>query len=136
MMAPTGKGYKMSMQIWQEGVVLVELPGEPETSGELESVIGFVRERGNYDVVLDFEKVTIATSTSLASLLRLRDLVNACGRHLVLCGVDSATKGVFSVTALDGVFEIVKNRIDAFTTVHAMPEAETACGTSDPPCEG
>jgi anti-anti-sigma factor len=126
----------MSMQIWPEGVVLVELPGEPGMSEELDSVAGFVKERGDCDVVLDFGKATIVTSTSLASLLRLRDLVGTGGRRLLLCNVDDATKGVFSVTALDDVFEIVKSRIDAFATVHAAPDSETTCETSGPPCAG
>ena len=126
----------MSMQIWPEGVVLVELPGEPEMSEELENVIGLVRERDDCDVVLDFGQVTIVTSISLAALLRLRDLLKQCGRRLLLCSVDSATKGVFSVTALDSVFEIVGNRIDAFATVHGVPDGEPTCEASGPSCAG
>jgi hypothetical protein len=69
----------MSKEIWQEGVVLVELPSEPETSDELNSVIRYVQDRGDCDVVIDFSNVTILTSMSLAPLLRLR----ACVRSLV-----------------------------------------------------
>jgi len=111
----------MSMQIWAEGVVLVELPSEPETSEELNNVFGYAQDRGDCDMVLDFSNVTILTSRSLALLLRLRDLLPCHGRRLLLCGIDHATRGVFSVTALDSVFEIVDDRIDALTTVLTPP---------------
>ena len=112
----------MSTQIWQEGVVLVEVPGEPETSEELDSVTRLVQDSGDCDVVVDLGAARILTSMSLAALLRLRDLQNSRGRRLVLCGVDSATKGILSITSLDTVFEIVRDRVDAFATVQASPD--------------
>ena len=112
----------MSTQIWQEGVVLVEVAGEPGTSEELESAIRHVQEGGDCDVVVDLGAARILTSMSLAALLRLRDVQNSRGRRLVLCGVDSATKGILSITSLDTVFEIVRDRVDAFATVQASPD--------------
>ena len=120
----------MSTQIWREGVVLVELPGEPETSEELESVTRLVQDGDDCDVVVDFGAVTILTSMSLAALLRLRDLQNSRGRRLLLCGVDSATRGIFSITSLDTVFEIVRDRIEAFATAQA---GSAACATEERP---
>ncbi|MHC4517624.1 MAG: STAS domain-containing protein [Planctomycetota bacterium] len=122
----------MSMQVWPEGVVLVELTGESETGEELENVICYVQDRGNCDVVVDFSNVTILTSRSLAPLLRLRDLLGRCGKRLLLCCVDRAATGIFSVTALDGVFEIVNDRIHALTTVQALPDSLTAIRNDSP----
>ena len=113
----------MSMQSWSDDVVLVELPGEPQTGAELETVIHHVRDRGDCSVVVDFSNVTILTSMSLASLLRLKKLLDGCRRRLALCCVSSATKGVISITGLDTMFEMVDDRFDALATVQALPDS-------------
>jgi anti-anti-sigma factor len=116
----------MSMQKWPEDVVLVDLRAEPQTSEQLEDVVRQARDRGDCGVVMDLSNVTILTSTSLASLLRLRRLLHDCGQRLVLCSVGCGTKGIISVTGLDGVFEIMDDRSDALATVQAPPNGQTA----------
>jgi anti-anti-sigma factor len=122
----------MSMQSWPENVVLVELRAEPQTSEQLEDVVRQARDRGNCGVVMDLSNVTILTSTSLALLLRLRKLLHDCGQRLVLCSVGCGTKGIISVTGLDGVFEIVDDRFDALATVQALPNSPTAIRIDSP----
>ncbi len=112
----------MSLQRWSENVVLVELAAEPKTAEEIEEVISYVREYDDCGVVMDFQHVTILTSTALASLLRLKKLLESCERRLLLCSVSQATRGIISVTGLDDFFDIAKDRFDALATVQAMPE--------------
>jgi anti-anti-sigma factor len=116
----------MSLQEWSESIVLVELPGEPQTREELDHGIRHVRDRGNCDVVIDFSNVTIMTSASLAVLLRLKKLLEDCGQRLSLCCVGPATRGIFSVTGLDGFFEIFDDRFDALAKVQSLPHGEAA----------
>lgn len=113
----------MGIQDWSENVISVDLRAEPETRNQIEEVIHQVRDKGDCGVVMDFTKVTILTSTSLAALLRLRKLLTDCGQRLVLCSVGSATKGVISVTGLDGVFEIVDDKFAALAQVEVMPNS-------------
>jgi len=122
----------MGIQDWSENVISVDLRPEPQTRDQIEEVIHQVRDKGNCGVVMDFTGVTILTSTSLAALLRLRKLLTDCGQRLVLCSVGSATKGVISVTGLDGVFEIVDDRFDALAKVEAMPDNSVASSTKAP----
>lgn len=103
----------MGIQNWSEDIILVELPMEPQSGEELRAVMEIVRDRGDCDVVIDFTGVDIITSSSLSALLRLRKLVGDCGHRLVFCNVAPATKGVFTVTGLDGVFEIVDDKFVA-----------------------
>ena len=103
----------MGMQICPEGVVVVELPDEPETTEELDNIIRCVEDHDGCDVVLDFSNVTILTSNSLAPLMRLRRLLGSATRRLVLCSVNPATRGVLVVTALDGAFDIVEDKAAA-----------------------
>jgi anti-anti-sigma factor len=110
----------MGIQNWSEDVILVDLPQEPETGDELATVTDMVRDRGNCDVVIDFSNVDIITSSSLSKLLKLRKLLVDCGHRLVFCSVAPATKGIFTVTGLDGIFEIVDDKFVALATLQVV----------------
>jgi len=73
----------MGIQNWSENIMLVDLPAEPEIADEMKTVISLVVDRGDCDVVIDFSSVDIVTSSSLSSMLRLRKLLNDCGKRLV-----------------------------------------------------
>jgi len=103
----------MGIQNWSENIILVDLPAEPQIVDELKEVTEMVRDRGDCDVVIDFSKVDIITSSGLSALLRLRKLLVDCGHQLVFCSVAAATKGIFTVTGLDGVFEVVDDKFVA-----------------------
>lgn len=120
----------MGMQTCPDGAVLVGLPAEPETSRELENVIRCVQDHSECDVVLDFSNVTILTSRSLSPLLLLKGLLDSCGRRLVLCCTGPTTRGIFSVTAMDGVFDIVDKKADALAAVQALPDSPTESDAS------
>jgi anti-anti-sigma factor len=103
----------MGIQNWSDDIILVDLPQEPHLGDELKNVTEIVRDRGNCDVVVDFSSVDIVTSSSLSKLLKLRKLLVDCGHRLVFCKVAPATKGIFSVTGLEGVFELVDDKFVA-----------------------
>ncbi len=107
------KEIKMGIQNWSENIVLVDLPQEPEMSDELKSVIEIVRDRGDCDVVIDFSSVDIVTSSSLSKLLKLRKMLADCEHRLVFCSVAAATRGIFTVTGLDGIFELADDKFVA-----------------------
>jgi len=107
----------MGIQDWAEDVVLVDLPQEPQMGDELKTVTEMVRDRGDCDVVIDFSSVDIVTSSSLSKLLRLRKLMTDCEHQLLFCNVAPATRGIFTVTGLDGVFEIVDDKFIALASL-------------------
>ncbi len=110
----------MGIQNWSEDIILVDLPAEPEMSDELKTVIEIVRDRGDCDLVIDFSSVDIITSSSLSKLLKLRKLLGDCGHRLVFCGVAAATKGIFTVTGLDGIFEIADDKFIALASLQMV----------------
>lgn len=103
----------MGIQNWSEDIILVELPAEPDMGDEIKTITGIVRDRGNCDVVIDFSSVDIVTSSSLSKLLKIRKLLADCGHRLIFCNVAAATRGIFTVTGLEGVFEIVEDKFVA-----------------------
>ena len=114
------KEYKMGIQNWSENIVLVDLPQEPEMGDELKAVTEIIRDRGDCDLVVDFSSVDIVTSSSLSKLLKLRKLVGDCGHRLVFCNVAPATKGIFTVTGLDGVFELADDKFVALASLQMV----------------
>jgi anti-anti-sigma factor len=111
----------MGIQDLSENIILVDAQPEPGLNEELKNVADVVRERGDCDVVIDFSHVDIVTSSSLSKLLKLRKLLMDCDHHLLLCSVAAATKGIFSITALDGVFEMVHNQSAAVESLKSQP---------------
>jgi anti-anti-sigma factor len=114
------KEIKMGIQDWSEDIILVDLPQEPETGEELKTVTETVRDRGDCDVVIDFSNVDIITSSSLSKLLKLRKLLSDCSHQLIFCSVAAATKGIFTVTGLDGVFEFADDKFVALASLQMV----------------
>jgi anti-anti-sigma factor len=107
------KEIAMGIQDWSDDIILVDLPSEPEMGDELKTVTEMVRDRGDCEVVIDFSNVDIITSSSISKLLKLRKLLADCGHRLVFCSVAAATKGIFTVTGLDGIFEFADDKFVA-----------------------
>jgi anti-anti-sigma factor len=104
----------MGIQDLTENILLLEASPEPSLNEDLANVMDVVRERGDCcDVIIDFSRVDIVTSSSLSKLLKLRKLLMDVNHTLILCSVARATKGIFSVTALDSVFTMVADKAAA-----------------------
>ena len=110
----------MGIQNWSDDIVLVDLPQEPQMGDELKTVIEIVRDRGDCDVVVDFSSVDIITSSSLSKLLKLRQRLADCSHQLIFCNVAAATKGIFTVTGLDGIFELVDDKFVALASLQIV----------------
>jgi anti-anti-sigma factor len=110
----------MGIQNWSENIVLVDLLQEPEMADELKSVIEIVRDRGDCDVVIDFSSVDIVTSSSISNLLKLRKLLADCEHRLVFCSVAAATRGIFTVTGLGGIFELADDKFVALASLQMV----------------
>jgi len=110
----------MGIQNWSEDIILAELPAELGIGEELETVIEIVREEGNHNVILDFSSVGIVISSTLTKLLMLHKLLSDSGHQLVLCSVAPATKDIFTVAGLDGIFEITDDKFVALESLQMV----------------
>lgn len=103
----------MGIQNWSENIILVDLPSEPLMGDELKTITDIVRDRDDCDVVVDFSAVDIVTSSSLSKLLKLRKILADEEHQLILCNVAPATKGIFSMTGLEGIFKMADDKFVA-----------------------
>jgi anti-anti-sigma factor len=97
----------------------LDLPKEPETGDELKKVIECVRDRSGCDVIIDFSGVDIVVSSSLSTLLELRKLVADREQRVICCSVATSTRGIFTVTGLESVFEFADDKSVALQEIGA-----------------
>jgi len=109
-----GRGY-LSVHSWDIAgdVLSVSLPEDPRLSRELAAVNQLVCRKGGLDVVLDFSRVEIISSASIANIVILNDVLGDFGRKVVLCRVGLATKCAFTRLGLDSILNFAKDRVDA-----------------------
>ncbi len=103
----------MGIQNWSDNIVLVNLENEPQMSEELRTVTEVACEQGNCDVVVDFTDIKLVTSSNIASLLRLRQVLKDVGHRLVLSGVNQRLAGVFTVAGVEQLFEFADDHFTA-----------------------
>ena len=94
----------MAIQKWSDEITVVELSEEPQFTDELNSVMDSLGQTPSH-VVLNFAAIGFVNSSNVARLLRLRKMVMAHQKRLMLCNVNTQVWGVFLVTGLDKIFE-------------------------------
>jgi anti-anti-sigma factor len=113
---------KMGIQNFSKNVLFVDLPSNAlQIENELKNLNEIVSTRSDCDVVIDFFRVEIITSSSISNLMILRKLMKEHGRQLILCSVSAPTKGIFTVAGIDAIFEFAN---DKYAALAAMQRAK------------
>jgi len=103
----------MSIEYLPDNVLFAILSKEPQLRQDLETINETVSSNGDYDVVIDFTRVEVLTSSSICNLVILRNLLCDRGRQLVLCNVALPTRGLLNVVGLDGFFNLAEDKFTA-----------------------
>jgi anti-anti-sigma factor len=100
----------MAVEHWSETVLLGQLADDPLYTDDLSVIIEQCTSNTQLDVLLNFANVNYLNSSNIAKLLKLRKLVTITNeRKLKLCGINRQVWGVFLVTGLDHIFDIVED---------------------------
>ena len=105
-----------------ENVFLVALQAEPRLGDELQAVNEMLSEKCDCDVIVDFARIEMLTSSSISNLLILHNCLQNSGRRLILCNVSFATKCIFQTAGLDTFFGFAR---DKFAALKALQPAQT-----------
>lgn len=119
----------MTIEHLSDEVLLVVLQKEPGLRQELETINQSVDnppEHGDYDVIIDFARVEVLTSSSISNLVILHNLLAERGRKLILCNVGLPTKGLFNVVGLEGFFNLAEDKFAAQALLRRTAKIETA----------
>ena len=109
----------MAIESISNDILLIMLPEHPQNGNEIDLVNKMLSEGVDYDVVMDFGKVQMLTSSTICSLMILERLLRGGGRQFVICNVPSDIKQVFTRTGLMSVFEFSDDREMALEEVRS-----------------
>ena len=112
-------GVVMAIETVSEDILLVTLPEQPQNGNEIDLVNKMLSETVDYDVIMDFGKVKMLTSSTLCSLMILERLLRGGGRQFVICNVPSMIKQIFARTGLMSVFELSEDQQVALAEIRS-----------------
>ena len=111
----------MAIEKTSEDILLVELPfAGAKMAEELNTVREMISEQRTSDVILDFFKVELISSSHISTLIVLRGMLQNAGHQLVLCNVKVVTKGIFTMAGLRNIFTFAKNKQTAFSILRKL----------------
>ena len=85
--------------------------------------------------MLNLAAVGFINSSNVAKLLRVRKVMLAVDRRLVLCDVNAQVWGIFLVTGLDKIFEFTSDVAIALATLQMEMAAEEDAAEDDAAAE-
>lgn len=107
------------MKAKSEHVILLGSLNEPDSIQQLDKLLKITREHGDWDIIVDLSDITI-NSRAISVLVQLREIARNFGRELILCGIDTRVRSVFTVSGLDGVLHMVDDRASAMAELERI----------------
>ena len=113
----------MPLNSWSDTITIAELSDEPLFSEDMDALvenIDAIRHDGDEGVphvIVEFSGVNSVNSSNLGSLLRLRKLLEACDRRLLICGVSDSIWSAMIATGLDRIFSFASDVTTALAEI-------------------
>jgi anti-anti-sigma factor len=107
------------METKSEHVIVLGSLDKPDKVEQLDKLLKATQNNCDRDVIVDLSDVTIS-SMVITKLLELHKTVKGAGRELILCGVDTQVQSVFTITGLDGIFHLEKDRSSAMGVLEGI----------------
>jgi len=96
----------MTLQVWSENIILVDLSDEPEFTEDIAAVNHRLEAGPPRHVVLNCGALKHLNSSNIAQMLKLRQKLIHLDRRLRLASIPDNVWGVLLTTGLDKVFEV------------------------------
>lgn len=103
------------LEVKQGDLVILEIAGrlDASTSPDLERWFLSLLDRGEQNVLIDFERLRYISSAGLRVLLMAAKRMAAAGGRLTLCALGSNIQEVFEIAGFTSIFQIHPTRLDA-----------------------
>jgi anti-sigma B factor antagonist len=99
-----------------------------QLKGTLREICADRLERGTRKFVMDLSAVNVMDSCGLAVLIGMRKVIAGGGGRVVLIATSPILLRLFSITRLDGIFEIAGDAASAAETLAREPTAPAVAG--------
>lgn len=113
-----------TLQLTQEGNVTVVLFSSPCISDvdiiqeATDQLIALIKTKHPNKLLFDFSEVKFFSSQLLGVLIQIRAQISSYQGKLALCSIAPQLTRVFSITNLDRIFTLAKNRSDAISILN------------------
>lgn len=102
-----------------EHVIILGSLDQPDRIEQLDKLFKMIQDHNDWDIVVDLSDITI-NSRIISKLLKLREVTKDAGREVILCGIDTQVRSVFTVTGIDGAFRLVQDRTSAMAILEEL----------------
>ena len=105
----------MPIKPWSDNITIAELNDEPLFSEDMDALVDRLEElRNDGDdlvphVIVDLQNVGTVNSSNLGSLLRIRKMLDAVNRRLMICSVNDSIWSAMIATGLDRIFSFAQD---------------------------
>ncbi len=105
----------MPIKPWSDNITIAELNDEPLFSEDMDALVDQLEElRNDGDdlvphVIVDLQNVGTVNSSNLGSLLRIRKMLDAVNRRLMICSVNDSIWSAMIATGLDRIFSFAQD---------------------------
>ena len=105
----------MPIKPWSDNITIAELNDEPLFSEDMDALVDQLEElRNDGDdlvphVIVDLQNVGAVNSSNLGSLLRIRKMLDAVNRRLMICSVNDSIWSAMIATGLDRIFSFAQD---------------------------
>ena len=89
-----------------ESVILIDITSESQVDEELQGATELASQNVDCDVVIQFPPVSNLSVLAIVKLMKLHKSLTLSDRRLILFSVNSETKKLFKLAALDTFFEM------------------------------
>lgn len=113
------------METKSEHVIILGSLDRPDKIEQIDKLLMMTQDNADWDIIVDLSDITI-NSRIISKLLKLRENAKSAGREVILCGIDTQVKSVFTVTGIDGVFRLVKERASALAALEELRQGHHA----------
>ena len=113
----------MPLNSWSDTITIAELSDEPLFSEDMDALVEQIDairhdgDEGVSHVIVEFSGVNSVNSSNLGSLLRLRKILEACDRRLLICGVSNSIWSAMIATGLDRIFSFASDVTTALAEI-------------------
>ena len=113
------------METKSEHVIILGSLERSDKIGQVKKLLKMSEENPDWDIIVDLSDITI-NSRIINKLLKLRENIKSVGREVILCGIDMQVKSVFTVTGIDGVFRLAKDKAAAMAILEEVRQGRHA----------
>jgi anti-anti-sigma factor len=109
----------MTLNQWDDNILILELLDEPDFSEDTDTLLLKLRE-GNEpfpNVIVDLQNVATLNSSNLGALIEIKKILQTKDRRMVICNISDSIWSTMLATGLDQVFEFIEDTTTALLLI-------------------